>query len=60
MQAEKSLVKLNERMMPPPPTPSQNASQPTPGRLPHSATALGNPFLAAPRWEDGGSVPAEW
>lgn len=60
LQAEKALVKLNERMMPPPPTPSQNAPQPTPGRLATPAAAPGNPFLAAPRWEDGTSVPADW
>ncbi|KAK9818887.1 hypothetical protein WJX74_007800 [Apatococcus lobatus] len=59
-QAEKALVKLNERMMPPPPTPSQNVPQPTPGRLPTPALAPGNPFLAAPRWEDGTSVPTDW
>ena len=59
MQAEKSLVKLHDRSMPPPPPPKYPPGAKPPGlKLPASMgpppprQKHTNPFLAAPLWEE--------
>ena len=60
LQAERSLVKLHDRSMPPPAAPkqAQGGSKPPQPKLPASMgpppprQKHTNPFLAAPLWED--------
>lgn len=64
-QAEKSLVKLHDRSMPPPP-PQKISSLGRP-QTPRAASSMGppaarlkhsNPFLAPPSWEEASAKPA--